>query len=237
MGEGNFGGTGTDGILKAIALTGKSADCPEEETLLPINEEDEDKIINNLTGKAKCVYDKLSSLSTNFTDAIQKFDGDFPVAHLIYSMDYNLPNNTTAVTNNSGKYAIEIRINGNIQNQRTVLGLARTFAHETIHAELYRKVRSVGGMVSIDDFPGIYDYYRRYVKDWQHQQMAAHYRSAIVDILKEMDSNQHSDQFYDDLAWEGLHNTVAWNSLSNSERTRITNVISNFKLIGNKNCN
>ncbi|MBW8245245.1 hypothetical protein K1F50_20755 [Muricauda oceani] len=40
MGEVNFGGPGTDGILKAISLSGKSADCPEEETLIPINEEE-----------------------------------------------------------------------------------------------------------------------------------------------------------------------------------------------------
>ena len=110
-------------------------------------------------------------------------------------------------------------------------------AHETIHAELYRKVRSVGGMISIDDFPGIYDYYRRYVKDWQHQQMAAHYITVIADILKEMDNHQRSNQFYNDITWEGLHNTVAWSRLSNSERMRITNVISNFKLSGNKICN
>lgn len=44
VGEGKFGGPGTDGILKALAITGKSADCPEENTLLPINE-DEDVIL------------------------------------------------------------------------------------------------------------------------------------------------------------------------------------------------
>ncbi|MBR9854343.1 MAG: hypothetical protein GYB37_07155, partial [Algicola sp.] len=41
VGQGKFGGPGTDGILKAYAIMGKSADCPEENTLLPINEEDE----------------------------------------------------------------------------------------------------------------------------------------------------------------------------------------------------
>src|SRR5690606_4290704 len=125
------------------------------------------EIINKLTGKAKCVYDKLVNSSANFKAAIKKFDGEFPVAHLKYSMDNNLTDSINAITNNSGEFTIEIRFNENTLNQRTLLGLARTIAHETIHAELYRKVRSVGGMISIDDFPGIYDYYRRYVKDWQ----------------------------------------------------------------------
>jgi len=39
IGEGNFGDFGGDGFLKA-SPTGKSEDCPEENTLLPINEED-----------------------------------------------------------------------------------------------------------------------------------------------------------------------------------------------------
>ena len=197
----------------------------------------EDQIINELTGKAKCVYDKLKELSTGFKNAIQKFDGEFPVAHLKFSIDNNLPNSTNAVTNNSGEHLIEISFNGNTMNQRTILGLVRTFAHETIHAELFRKVRSVNSQISINDFPGIYDYYRRYIKNWQHEQMAAHYRETIADILKEFDGNQHSNQFYMDLAWEGLHGTVAWNNLSNSERTRITNEVENYKSIGNKNCN
>ena len=194
-------------------------------------------IFNNLTGKAKCVYDKLDATGKKFRDAIQKFDGEFPVAHLKYSMDYNLPNTTNAVTNNGGTNIIEVKINGNTLPSRTVLGLARTLTHETIHAELYRKVRSVGGNVSINDFPGIYDYYRRYVKNWQHEQMAAHYRQTIVDILKEFDNNQHSNQFYNDLAWEGLQGTTSWNELPGTEQTRIKNVISNFKSTGNKTCN
>ncbi|WP_407268041.1 hypothetical protein [Tenacibaculum maritimum] len=197
----------------------------------------DDQIIDLLTGKAKCVYDKLTKSSTGFKNLIKKFDGEFPVSHLKYSIDYNLSNSVNAVTDNSGQYLIEIKLNGNNLNQRTILGLVRTLAHETIHAELFRKVRSVNNQISINDFPGIYDYYRRYLKNWQHQQMAAHYRRAIVDILKVFDNNQHSNQFYDDLAWEGLHGTVAWNNLSSSERNRIINVINRYKTNGKKNCN
>lgn len=176
-------------------------------------------------------------MSTSFTDAIQQFDGDFPVAHLKLKMDYSLPIATNAVTDNSNANFIEIRINGNTISNRTILGLARTFAHETIHAELYRKVRSVGGEVSINDFPGIYDYYRRYIKNWQHEQMAAHYRNSIVNILADFDNNANTNQFYNDLAWEGLQNTTSWNELDSEERTRIINAVIDFKNSGNKNCN
>ena len=64
--------------------------------------------------------------------------------------------------------------------------------------------------------------------------MAAHYRQTIVNILKEFDMNAHSDKFYNDLAWEGLQHTVAWDQLSLTERTRIINQINNYKSTGNK---
>ena len=191
---------------------------------------------NFLNTKADCIYNKLNGLSQSFKDMIKKFDGEFPVAHLKYSIDFNMPDTTNAVTNNSGTYLIEIRINGNTLANRTAIGLARTFAHETIHAELYRKVRSVGGTVSINNFPGIYDYYRRYVKNWQHEQMAGHYRETIVDIIKEFDNNQNSDQFYNDLAWEGLQNTTSWDQLSPDQKIRIAKVITEYKKDGNKSC-
>ena len=195
------------------------------------------KITANLTGKAKCVYDKLNITSNKFKNAIQKFDGDFPVSHLRFSMDYKLPNTTSAVTNNSNQNIIEIRINGNVIPNRTILGMARTFAHEVIHAELYRKVRSVGGVVSVNDFPGIYDYYKRHIKNWQHEQMAAHYRGTIADVLQDFDNNQHTRQFYLDIAWEGLHKTTSWGNLQETERKRIESIITNYKKTGNKTCN
>ena len=193
------------------------------------------RIINDLTGKAKCVYDRLENLSGGFKNMIKKFDGEFPVSHLKFEMTNDLSDDTNAVTSNSGKYTIAIKINSNTIEKRTLIGLSRTFAHEVIHAEIYRKIRSVGSKVSINDFPGIYDYYRRH-KDWQHEQMAAHYIEVISDIVSEFDNNNHSRQFYEDIAWEGLHKTSSWNSLSSNERSRILKKIENLKNSGNKIC-
>ena len=197
---------------------------------------EDDKIINELTDKAKCVYNKLNSMSASFKNSIQKFDGQFPVAHLKFSINNELPSTTNAETSNAGTHFIEISLNGKTLSSRTTLGLARTFIHETIHAEMYRKLRSVGYSVSIDDFPGIYDYYRRH-KNWQHQQMASHFRETISSSLKDFDNNQQSQQLYDDLAWVGLQGTVAWNNLSLSERRLITSAVINYKSSGNKTCN
>ena len=66
--------------------------------------------------------------------------------------------------------------------------------------------------------------------------------------LKQFDNGQHTDQFYDDMAWEGLANIVdsnnrpneiyteAWKKLTDTEQNRIKNTIANEKSNGNKTC-
>jgi hypothetical protein len=97
---------------------------------------------------------------------------------------------------------------------------------------------TLDALLANGDFPGIYDYYRRFGKGWQHEQMAAHYVETIADITSEFDGGTQSNQFYWDLAWEGLKGTQAWIDLAPSEKTRITNTINNY-IIANHNdaCN
>lgn len=231
--SGGSSGSGKGGAINVFPCDDPLHGCDND--FIDDFDDEDDKIINELEGKAECVYDKLQLLSGGFKNMIQKFDGDFPVSHLKFTMTNDLSDDTNAVTSNSGQYTIEIKINANTIEKRTLIGLSRTFAHEVIHAELYRKIRSVGSKVSINDFPGIYDYYRRH-KDWQHEQMAAHYIDVISDIISEFDNNNHNRQFYEGIAWEGLHKTSSWNSLSSDERSRILKNIENLKSSGNKIC-
>jgi len=227
-------------------------------------EEDDDKIINKLTGKAKCVYDKLQQLSGGFKNMIQKFDGEFPVSHLKFEeallsgtrKGRTIAPNSTAV-NTSPDYVITIQINSSNNAygyiQRPNLLVAKTIAHEVIHAEMYRKLLSVldnGGNIdgvtrqdvleALDgNYPGMYDYYRRH-KNWQHAQMATHYREILARMLQGYDTgiavadNQQPAQLYMDLAWEGLiyenaPNAIpTWTSLPETENKRIRGVISNY---------
>tara|TARA_B110000093_G_C12927625_1_gene392045 strand:+ start:223 stop:462 length:240 start_codon:yes stop_codon:yes gene_type:complete len=78
--------------------------------------------------------------------------------------------------------------------------------------------------------------------------MATHYRETIADVLKGFDNAQHSDAFYEALAWEGLaqykdangnHELIyskAWNKLSSIKQQEILNIISNEKQNGSKDC-
>lgn len=37
--------------------------------------------------------------------------------------------------------------------------------------------------------------------------MTSHYRDMMVEVLRDFDNNQHSDEFYNAISWIGLKNT------------------------------
>jgi hypothetical protein len=235
------------------------------EALLEGGEVDyEEQIINELEDKALCVYNKLISSSTGFKNAIKKFEPEFPVAHLKFDMGdigtsrgKTIAPNSNPATPNSPDFVITVRLNNNSTSsgvtQRPNLLVAKTIAHEVIHAEMYRKLLSVldnGGNIdgvtrqdvldALDgNYPGLYDYYRRH-KNWQHAQMATHYRETLARILQEYNTgtavpdNQQPEQLYMDLAWEGLiyenpPNAIpTWTDLPQTEKDRIESVIADY---------
>ena len=174
----------------------------------------------------KGIYDQLGG-SPTFQNYLQNFDGDFSVANLKFSvgLDEDYPT-ANAVTIGPINYLIEIMFNPNNLN-RPSLDVARTFIHEMIHAEIYRKLLSCAGLPNVNfhnysqqewenyitnlhnDFPGLFDYYLRYSyntttpSDYQHELMAQHYRDIIINTLKEFDNSQ-SENVYEALAWVGL---------------------------------
>ena len=202
--------------------------------------------------QAECIYNKLLNLSGGFKKAIQKFDGEFPVSHLHFSVLYDLPDNVNGRTYPPSKFTTRIALNGN-NFDRPILDIARTIIHETIHAEMFRKIMSIinnGGSLealtkaewteklSKSDFPCILDYYTRYgVNNMQHEQMAAHYINTMADLLKELDIGQNSNQFYEDIAWEGLMGTSTYIRLNETEKQRVENTIKQLMKNGNKFCN
>lgn len=161
-------------------------------------------------------------------------DGDTPSQFdLKFVMATDLPNNLNAEISKIINNTITIKINQNNLN-RSSLSIARTLLHEGIHARL--KEFAYGKNTDAATFEELYEYMRIHGKKWQHEQMAALYRQTIAEGLRQYDSNQHSDPFYNDLAWEGLHNTTVFNGFSKDEQTRIANVINNDKKNGNKTC-
>ncbi|URM35223.1 hypothetical protein [Flavobacterium anhuiense] len=198
------------------------------------------------------VFTKLGG-SPTFQTYLKKFDSKFSVANLKLSVSSTLANNVNAETTSPINYLINIEFNEN-NLKRPALSIAKTFMHEMIHAEMYRKLLSVAGQPQIqfnanqlnqlrNDYPGLYDYYMRYEfnilpgqnpSDAQHEAMAVHYRDIIVQTLKQFD-NSLANETYEALAWEGLKNTIAWKKLPVEKQNNISSIITNFNN-QNSNC-
>ncbi len=222
----------------------------------------EDKIINELTGKAKCVYDKLKNSSTGFKNMIKKFDGDFPVSHLKLIINNNLGNSTFGETQPPINFVTEIQINGGKISNISDLGAAITIVHELIHAEIYRKMLSAAKKGDLNNrkwtrveaenyvkslknnFPGLYDFYvERWHPTWNHNLMASHYRKVITDIIEDFDGKKLSRSTYEELSWAGLgelegnQSTIAWKNLKDSKKQNIKNKLDVHFFNGTSNCN
>lgn len=157
-----------------------------------------------------------------FATYLNNFDGDMSVANLKLAANPNLQDNVNAQTSPPENYLITLEFNPN-NLDRPTLSIARTFIHELIHAEIFRKLLSISQHPSINlnpnqviqlrnDYPGLYDYYTRW--RWnipqgqnpsspQHEAMAQHYRGIIKNTLREFDPNQ-PEEVYDALSWVGL---------------------------------
>ncbi len=116
--------------------------------------------------------------------------------------------------------------------------------HEAIHAEIFRKIKSIGGFSELYDnkshFSTLYNYYVDNIKKGQHNYMEDYYRDAIKTGLRDYAINSGinvSDSQLNDLAWVGLTGTQAWNNLSATERNRIIRSINDYENRTNKNCN
>jgi len=183
---------------------------------------EEDQIINELTGKALCVYNKLNSSSSGFADAIKKFDGEFAVSHLKLTVNNDLKPYVYGIAWPPVNYVNEIQISNTALSTLSDLGAATTFAREVIHAEIFRKMLFAAQLGNLapnmttqqqtnyikslkDNFPGLYDYHwKRYKPTWNHEMMANHYRGTIADILQKCDNNRLSRSTYEAVAWVGL---------------------------------
>ncbi|KAB1159378.1 hypothetical protein F7018_03440 [Tenacibaculum aiptasiae] len=213
----------------------------------------EDQIINQLTEKAKCVYDKLKN-NNLVKKTLQKFDGTNSLINLKLTMS-NLKSGISGETKYGDIITIILDIN-EMKNTPSLWG-AHTIIHEMIHADIYRKVYITGGILytppntytlngSESDFPTLFNYYDNYPKNPHHNYMADYYRVAMKKALKEYATaigKTYPDQLYKYLAWAGLEGTNAWDKMyadpvfTAIKQQKIKQAIINFKNSENNGCN
>ena len=196
--------------------------------------------------KLNCIYNKIKK-TANFKQYLKNFDSDFSTEHLIFDVGI-LKDGVNASTRSPHNREIKITFNIN-QLDRPTADIARTFIHEMIHAEIYRKLLTVastsGGridwknlekMLENSDFPGLLDYYMRYkYKSPQHDMMAAHYRGIIKNFVRQVDASITNEQA-EAMAWIGLEETITWKNLPQAKKDKIKNTYRHWYKTASKNC-
>jgi hypothetical protein len=177
----------------------------------------EDNIINNLTGKAKCVYDKLDSSNGNnlFKETIGAFIDDPE-----YNVTLEIGNCVTtddACTNPSDVNDIVITLEDVNQSS---LEIAALILHEGIHAELYRYVSRFTSGEDPNNRARLFQLYKFYKEqemgmgNIQHVYMTEKYINPIANTLRSLDGNKYPLDYYKSFAWDGLREWDANNLLS-----------------------
>ncbi len=197
--------------------------------------------------RINCIFNKAKN-APNFKQYLQNFDGRFSTAHLSIDLKPLSNNEANAETSPPNAYWINITINSNNLN-RPSLDIARTFMHEMIHAEMFRILLSLAStsngqidvsqlttMLNSHNYPGIYDYFRRFgLNNMQHQQMSAHYIGIMKNYLKQIDNSITNSQA-EAMSWVGLQGTIAWDNLGATNQNTILNTYNSWRNNATHNC-
>ncbi|WP_420553349.1 hypothetical protein [Tenacibaculum aiptasiae] len=173
---------------------------------------EEDQIINKLTGKAKCIYNKLKNLKL-YKTTIKKFENDTKYTLYLKPGIGTCAIGSEACTDDKdidkGIITIYFPSHGN-----TNLDFAATVLHEGIHAHLFRYVNEHIKGVNPNDKRRIYELYFHYKKfsdpnyanvNFQHQYMREKYIYPIANAIRILDKKKYPLYKYLGFAWEGLN--------------------------------
>ncbi len=166
------------------------------------------EVIIKLSGKAKCIYDKLEASNSNlFKETIGKFIGD-PKYNLVFE-NGECSKTDDACTNidnldSTGEIIIKIE-----DNNANPLQMAQYILHEAIHAELFRFVSRYESGIDPNNRARLFQLFKYYselygVGDIQHIYMAERYINPIASALRKLDGNKYPNDYYKAFAWDGL---------------------------------
>ena len=210
-----------DGVYfpEAVSFASLAVSTWTENTNASVNFEEQ--IINELTGKAECAYDKLISSSISnyhsmITDLFIEFgNNNIEGRDLTFKMSTSLPNTVGGRTlvDSNGDY--HILINSNLMNTLSSIEVAAIIIHEIAHAFL--------GKHYSDSNATFKELYKRYINDtgiknYSHDIMRDQFINRMATVLRNYDTTIFSAfEEYKILASQGVF------KLSTSQSQALTN--------------
>lgn len=172
------------------------------------NDNSDDEIINELTGKADCAYNKLlSSGVSNFhnmiTDLFIEFgDNNIGGRDLTFKMSSDLPNDVGGKTQVDSDGDYHILINENLMNTLSSIEVAAILVHEMAHAFLGKHYNN-----SNSSFTELYEKYINDtgIQNYSHDIMKDQFINRMATAIRNYDSSIFSSfEDYKTLASQGV---------------------------------
>ena len=184
-----------------------------------------DQSIKN-NDKTDCVFNQLN-YSNTFTELIANFEGGNSTFDLVFELT-EIPGNPLGNLKGENPNDFVAQIDVSQMLSRSDLGVASTFLHEAMHAEMRRYLynKQENGS-SIEGFPGTFtEDWNNYVEEKygktnvgqaEHEAMGEYFVGFIANALEEFDNSQLDRAYYEAVAWDGLRGTEAWDSNENKD--------------------
>lgn len=224
----------------------------------------EDKIIEKLVGKEKCLHSHLNDANNDFiNDLLKNFKGDSSEFGINIESEQNVfitdeNGNQVEVSGltrfTSSSNMILIKISSSQANSNKALQVVKTKLHEYIHSEIYRRIYTSSPTQDDLVFKNSYESYEdtKFEPSPQHQTMADFYVNLMAGTLRDFhqqimtgDYNYMSnngtinlDDFYEALAWQGLkeNGVQAWIDLPQGRKDELDLALNQFFHATTFNC-
>jgi len=242
VGKGVFGRPAPDDNDVKKSYSAKNGECPEDEMLIPINEEDDHvHLIDEVNNPCvKEILKKLQQkdvqkltipdigglsgtghLSQSILDLFDK-SGDYDITFKIEQLGTSNGNQLNGRTRNvSGGW--EIKIDSDLVNDGTRLFIAKTIIHESTHAFIQYILGTNRTSDLVKDLNEIHKT-RNDANLTQHEFMSQ-YVDALAHSLSVWDNHVQSIEYYKKLSWGGLETSDAYKAQTN--KTDIQKAIQN----------
>ncbi|GAA3570360.1 hypothetical protein [Snuella lapsa] len=180
------------------------------------------RLYNNLTGKAKCVYDLLVKSGSNlFKETVEKFDGDAKYHLILQNGDCS---GAASACTNTEKISTTGEVTITVDTlSESILEDAALILHEAIHAELARYVQRYKSGEDPNNRARMFQLYKYYKelevpeKHFDHPYMSMHYINPIASALQKLDGFKYPIDYYKSFAWDGLRDWDVSNLLGLEE--------------------
>lgn len=198
--------------------------------------------------KAMCALNKLMQ-NNYYKSALNQFIGknkpldlNFKLEPIMEDPGEIIYGTTELEPPNWDSNKIKLTLNENRIGNMSGIEVALTLLHEGIHAEIYRKLLSIHGPNQLNNmnFPSMFNLYSQYKlsEGFSHEFIANYYIEIMCKVLRKYDDDKFSVEYYQALAWEGLHGTDVWESKPPTDKISINNKVAQLLNGRSKtNCN